>query len=471
MWGKVVLVLIALPSLLLKAVADSPLIYSTSGQTVKLQKRPSPISSNEGWESRARNLRNAVLAKYGGTTSQPSRRSSGTDLVGNQGDDISYFASLAIGTPPALFDVTLDTGSSLLWVNATPCDIDGTQVVPYNTALSSTSQNLSDPFSSSYGSGTVSGMYAQDTVQMAGFAVEKQMFGIVNSTSVRLANCPVSGLVGLGWQQPGDPMPFWQTLADSGVWDSPVMAFQISHYPPSASNVTRPGGTFTMGFLNDSLYVGNIDYQPILDNLAPYWALPITSITVQNTSIEIPTGSAYGAIDTGTSLVVGPSAQIQAIYAQIPGSQPCVGLEGFYSYPCDTQVNVSISFGGPSWFINSSDFRYAYIDSNGSSCLGAFYEVTSSTPWVIGDTFLKSVYSVFRYSPPSVGFATLSETVLALNGANGSAPTPSVGPVLTSVTASASVANETSTSAAWRLRPFFVYSLVLAAVSGTITLI
>ncbi|KAI6126192.1 hypothetical protein EDD16DRAFT_1516966, partial [Pisolithus croceorrhizus] len=90
-------------------------------------------------------------------------------------------------------------------------------------------------------------------------------------------------------------------------------------------------------------------------------------------NVALPTGSsAYAAIDTGTTLVGGPSSAIQNIFAQIPGSQPGTGSwAGYYSYPCSTEVNVAISFGGPSWS--------------------------------------KNVYSVFSYNPAAVGFAQLSE--------------------------------------------------------------
>lgn len=62
------------------------------------------------------------------------------------------------------------------------------------------------------------------------------------------------------------------------------------------------------------------------------------AMTVRGKSISLPPGSAsYAAIDTGTTLVAGPPAGIEAIYAQIPGSQPGTGnWKGFYSYrTCD----------------------------------------------------------------------------------------------------------------------------------------
>lgn len=135
------------------------------------------------------------------------------------------------------------------------------------------------------------------------------------------------------------------------------------------------------------------------------------------------------AIDTGTTLIGGPSAAVQAIYAQIPGSQQLSGnLAGFYGFPCETNVSVNFSFGGKSWPISPDDMNVGRVSSGSDICAGGIFDLTagSSIPtgggnpdWVVGDAFLKNVYSVFRYQPAGVGFAELS------NAAGGSSGTPS----------------------------------------------
>lgn len=200
-----------------------------------------------------------------------------------------------------------------------------------------------------------------------------------------------------------------------------------------------------MGFLNESLYTGSIDYQNIPGGQASYWLQAVTDLKVQGKSIPLSSGvGSYAAIDTGTTLVAGPSDAIQAIYAQIPGSVPGSGQwEGFYSYPCGTAVEVEISFGGPSWTISPADFQFTPTGASSSYCYGAFYEIPTtqgSPPWIVGDTFLKNVYSVFRYDPPSVGFAALSEAALAMNGVNAVVPTPTIGSDTAIVTANSAMA-------------------------------
>lgn len=193
-----------------------------------------------------------------------------------------------------------------------------------------------------------------------------------------------------------------------------------------------------MGFTNSSYYTGDIEYQSLADT-GSYWLLTVSGINVQGSSITL-SSSKNAAIDTGTTLIGGPSEDIANIYAQIPGSQAGAGnYEGYYYYPCSTDVTVTMSFGGSSWAISSADFKVTQLSS--SQCLGAFFELDaaqgSSTPaWIVGDTFLKNVYSVFRYNPAAVGFANLSSYALGLSGdLDATVPTPTLGSVAAAITA------------------------------------
>lgn len=207
------------------------------------------------------------------------------------------------------------------------------------------------------------------------------------------------------------------------------------------------------GFVNQSLYTGNIDYQNIPGGQGSYWIQQLTALTVQGNSVTLPSGSSsYAAIDTGTTLVGGPSNVITAMYAQIPGAQAGTGdYEGYFIYPCSTTVTVTMSFGGQAWSISPADFQLTELSS--SQCLGAFFELDisgSGTPsWIVGDTFLKNVYSVFRYNPPSVGFANLSEVATAMSdNVNAAVPTPTLGSVAAQVTATGAGSTRTSNGAA-----------------------
>ncbi|KAG1728182.1 aspartic peptidase domain-containing protein [Suillus paluster] len=369
---------------------------STAGQSLPLTRRTQPSRNASELADYAKNLRDATIAKY--SLQRNKKRGTGKNLVLISS---GFYGILAVGTPPYPFAVILDTGSSV-----------------------------------TYGSGEAAGTLGQDIVQMAGFTIPDQAFAVATSTSLNFLQNPVTGIFGLAWQSlaSSGAMPFWQALASQSQWSQPLMAFQLTR--PSWR--TRTWGIFDNRYPNESLYTGAIDYRDIPDGQASFWLQQITC------------GSAsYAAIDTGTTLVAGPAAGIAAIYAQIPGSQPGTGRwEGFYSYPCDTAVAVEISFGGPNWSVSPDDFEFT---STGNECYGAFYAIATyvGTPsWIIGDTFLKNVYSVFRYNPPSVGFAALSKIALAMNGKVGGIPSATLGANSAKFTLASSAAPSTRSSSA-----------------------
>lgn len=424
--------LLALPVDTFGAPTD---IVPVSGQTISLVRRNQAPRDVTEWGTLAKSQRNNLLAKYGSPKAQ--KRSTGYNLIVDQLYDSSYYGSLAIGTPAMSFNVILDTGSSDLWVASSSCGSSCGTSATYNPSSSSTFQNLSTSFDIVYGSGSAAGYVAQDTVQMAGFSVSSQGFAVVDQVSTGMLTSPVSGLLGLAWQSiaSSGQMPLWQTLASSNSWDSALFAVQLTRYTnDTTAQDLEPGGVLNMGYTNSSLYTGSIDYIDI-PGTPSYWYIPLTSLTVQGSSISITSGTT-AAIDTGTTNIAGPASSVAAIYAQIPNSQPATGeWEGYYSFPCSTTVNVELSFGGATWSISPADFSFAQTSS--TECIGAFFEAstgTGSPSWIIGDAFLKNVYSVFRYNPASIGFANLSSVAIAENGAGGTVPSATIGVVSAAVT-------------------------------------
>ncbi|EJD07583.1 acid protease [Fomitiporia mediterranea MF3/22] len=460
--------IIALLALAADAFAAPSPAAQPNGQTMRLSRRTVDRTYDE-WGAWAKSHREGLMNKYNGGNNAKARtkRGSGTNLIVNQNADSTYFGSLAVGTPPIAFDVILDTGSAYvaaappvifycllhflvsisdLWIADTTCSSrSGCQdITTFDASKSSSFRNLSRPFSITYGSGAAAGSLAEDVVQMAGFSVSNQTFALVDQVSSQLLTAPVSGLMGLAFQSiaSSGATPFWQNLVESGAWDSPVMSFQLTRFvDQQQAQSLEAGGTFTLGFVNNSLYTGDIDFQNIPGGTGSYWILQMSELTVQGNSVALPSGSSsYAAIDTGTTLVGGPSSVISNFYSQIPGAQAGTGnYEGYWIYPCSTQVTTTMAFGGKSWTISPADFLLTQLST--SQCLGAFFELdmgagSSAPSWIVGDTFLKNVYSVFRYNPPSIGFANLSSTALAMNGdLNAVVPTPTLGSAAAAITA------------------------------------
>ncbi|KAJ7604840.1 aspartic peptidase domain-containing protein [Roridomyces roridus] len=186
-------------------------------------------------------------------------------------------------------------------------------------------------------------------------------------------------------------------------------------------------GVFTVGGVNSSLYSGNIEFLGLAagGNQLGLWMLGITAITVGGKSIDITPNATLAMFDTSSNEIIGPDADVRAIYAAIPGSSE--PTETVFQYPCNTTVKVSISFGGQSWDIDPQDMNQGAVQSGSADCFGAFGSVTGTQnpSWRLGIPFLRNVYTVLRQNPPAIGFAELSTVVGGTGAPNATQTNPS----------------------------------------------
>ncbi|KAJ7448535.1 aspartic peptidase domain-containing protein [Mycena latifolia] len=359
------------------------------------------------------------------------RASTGFTIV-NQQADTDYYSTIQIGTPGQTFNVMLDTGSSDLFILDSSCLLCTFDAPLFESSQSSSFSEQADalPVVIEYGSGTVGGFLGTDNVRMGTFSVPSQDFVAVDYITDDFLHGTVSGLLGLAFQALAETaaVPFWQALIDANQLSSPEMAFQLTR---SQNQIDEPGGTFTLGGTNSSLFTGDIEFHNLVNSSIPtFWLLSLSAVTVQGKSVSISTGnSALAAIDTGTTAIGGPTADVNAIWAAVPGAGPIrtAGAEGFFQFPCETLVQITLSFGGNAWPINPADINFGPLETGSPMCLGGIFDLALGTAivdgpgWVVGDTFLKNVYSVFRQNPMSVGFAQLASEA----GSEGGTTSPS----------------------------------------------
>ncbi|TFK80306.1 acid protease, partial [Polyporus arcularius HHB13444] len=84
---------------------------------------------------------------------------------------------------------------------------------------------------------------------------------------------------------------------------------------------------------------------------------------------------------------------------------------GFYSFPCNAvPSNVGFSWGGKSWTISAANMNLGQASAGSTRCIGAIvgHDLGLGTNvWLVGDSFMKNVYSVFSFDQNAVGFASL----------------------------------------------------------------
>ncbi|CAF1051396.1 unnamed protein product [Didymodactylos carnosus] len=322
-------------------------------------------------------------------------------LVGNEEiinqQNVFWTGTISIGTPPQNFIIDFDTGSSDLWVPSTSCTgsscseyicdeyyrIHFASSLPlicidnknkYNSAYSSTYRANGSPFSITYGDGTyATGHFDNDTVAFGGLQVQNQVFAEATHESGFVGDIN-DGMLGLGYQKisNGEAPIFYNMWAQNLI---PQALFSFYFDPISVGEQT--------------FCTSNVNCSAIAD--------------------------------TGTTLIVGPNAQVQALNRYLGGTYD--RSSGYWIIPCMNRStsyyqNVTFTIAGQTFTLNVLQYVVVWGQTGAWTC-GLVFTNASITDlygnpiWILGDYFLVRYYSIFNLQTNQVGFAkSISYNVL-----------------------------------------------------------
>ena len=114
-------------------------------------------------------------------------------------------------------------------------------------------------------------------------------------------------------------------------------------------------------------------------------------------------------IDTGTTLIIGDADAVDKFYSQIPGAQAAFDTvgKGMYTFPCSSVPSISFTFGGKAFPIAQDVFNAGTSTEEGR-CVGSIVASDKMSFWIVGDVFLRGVYTAFDIGEKRVGFADLA---------------------------------------------------------------
>jgi saccharopepsin len=310
--------------------------------------------------------------------------------------DQTDFSEISIGTPPQVFKVILDTGSSNLWVPSQECSSIACYLhQKYDHESSSTYKKNSSTFEIRYGSGEVAGYMSRDNVIIGDLTLKDQLFAeITNEPGLAFAFGRFDGILGLGYDSIAVnrvPPPFF-AMVDAGLLDEPVFAFYLGD--------TNDESEVVFGGIDSKHYTGKITNIPL--RRKAYWEVDLDSITFGKDTAEMGMGA---ILDTGTSLLAMPSTIAELLNKQIGAKR---GFTGQYTVECDTRdslPDLTFTLSGTNFTITA----YDYILEAGGSCISAFTGMDIPEPAgplvILGDSFLRPYYSIYDLGKGSVGLA------------------------------------------------------------------
>ncbi|KAF9974274.1 hypothetical protein BGZ73_002361 [Actinomortierella ambigua] len=365
-----------------------------------------------------------------------AKRAMGTAALTNAANDVLYTVPLAVGTPAQLFHLAIDTGSPVTWVSSDMCFGEACLGVnTFNCQASTTCRTLNGQvFGAKYVSGqSVNGTYTQEMMSLASLSFPG-IIGVVTQNSARLPP-GVDGIMGLWYYNQGSAIPFLDRMKNATILTNPVMGVYLKpsdHTPQALAD--GQGGEVTFGGLNPARYTGEITY---INNIGPTpWTIPVSGMAVNGQ--PIPLSNVSAVIDTGTTAFLVPPATSNAVNGAIPGAVQLVGTDDSWLLPCKGTSKISLTFGTFTAEIPYDDLvleATAQQTSKGLYCYSTVMHPTGATVavdhWLIGDTFIKNVFSVYDFSDASplgrIGFAKLAAPDPRAGNGGGAGTGPSSG--------------------------------------------
>ncbi|CAG8647969.1 11209_t:CDS:2 [Ambispora leptoticha] len=373
----------------------------------KISLRKVGPSKSYTWLQISKLYRNSAIVKY----SENIRTAYSKGLVGeeairtleaaitpvvDEGFDIGYHGPIKIGGQP--FDVVFDTGSADLWVPAQSCTNAACKKhksYDPNKSKGFTSDNTT--FDIRYGTGSVSGIIAKDDVSFAGVIIKNQIFGLATKMSSDFKTDEADGILGMGLDKLSSQnakTPFSELVAQNFVKD-PIFGFFLGRQKDGSNS------QLTLGGVDSSKFTGQLNYNKLVGQDG-FWEIALDDASVNGKPLGFSKRTAI--IDTGTTLLIVPPADAAAIHKAIEGA---VFQQDEYLVPCNTKAVVALTFGGVTYKISTKDLAREKAKQN--LCLSGITggNVGGANQWLIGDTFLKNVYSAYDIKNLAVGFAPI----------------------------------------------------------------
>jgi len=299
-----------------------------------------------------------------------------------------YFIDITLGSNDQQFTVVPDTGSSNLWVYSSKChSVACLTHSKYNASKSDTYEADGQDFDITYGSGSVNGFVSRDVAKINGDITAKMGFGEIQKVDGKtFLVSQMDGIIGLAYDQISvDKLPtFIETTEDLAERS---FAFYLKNNPEE-SYMTMPG-------IDEDAGLEEIAKHNVIEQT--YWNLNFTKMSGPNGDIDVTGYKA--AIDSGTSLIMGPNTLFQPLLEGITVEQDCSNL--------DSLPNITFTFDDQEYVLTPTDYVLQETIMSNTQCIMGIMgaDLPSDFKYVIvGDVFMRPFPTKFNRDDNTVTF-------------------------------------------------------------------
>jgi cathepsin D len=330
-----------------------------------------------------------------------------------------YWGTISVGTPPQLFNVIFDTGSSNVWIPSDRCTTKACMKHHrFNESASSTErrEDVGTAFQITYGSGSVDCILMKDTFGFGALELKQQDVGLgVFDDSTPFGSLPFAGIVGLGMPTLAlaNTTTFLENLKSQRAVPKAQVAFYISD--------DQHESYISIGGHHPHLAASDFIFAPVRGR--DYWELSLTDVKVNGKSLHLcaPDDPCRVAVDTGTSLATAPTFAAMEIKKALGVMQDCnnvrllpnltytIGGHDFELTP-DEYLTVLDLDTTKHAFVQTYGLEAALKPSNGQKQCDVGVQPLDLPPprgplFVLGDVFMRKYYTLFDYDNRRIGLA------------------------------------------------------------------
>ncbi len=134
--------------------------------------------------------------------------------------------------------------------------------------------------------------------------------------------------------------PFFNTAIKQNAVGSGEFGFKLA----------KDGSVLYLGGTDSSLFSGDIEYHDV-DSSTGFWQATGGSAVVDGKEVVSDIST---IIDSGTTIMYGPQAQVEAFWKAIDGAEEYDSQQGFWAFPCDSKLPAAgFKWGGETWEISA----------------------------------------------------------------------------------------------------------------------
>jgi len=315
-----------------------------------------------------------------------------------------YYGGVAIGSPAQTFLVVFDTGSGNLLVPSVDCTDESCQKHKrFNTSISNTAKEIGfadtdgppskdgdrDIVTITFGTGEMSGVFVKDNICIGDICSIANFVSATEMSDEPFAFVPFDGILGLALAGMSEAPKF--NLIDAMIGQKVLRNNLFSVFFGDDNEPSE----ITFGEYKKERMASALFWAPV--SIPGYWQVAMDDITINNKMSGLCKDHCQAAVDTGTSLLAGPTDVIDALQEKLNVASDCSNYE--------TLPLLGFVVNGHVLNLEPSD----YVDRDATGCQVGLMSLDVPPPkgplFIFGDPFLRKYYTVYDREKMSVGFA------------------------------------------------------------------